>query len=101
VRRAACSPLGEPTYGLFGAIFREAYHVDPDDSLDVARQKLTAGLQKLGAQAEVEEAIAPVLSYVLGVEEARLREFEPEQLKRQIALAARTLVERRLQQVPA
>ena len=100
VRRAACSSLGEPTYGLFGAIFREAYHVDPDDSLDVARQKLTAGLQKLGAQAEVAEAIAPVLSYVLGVEEARLREFEPEQLKRQIALAARTLVERRLDQVP-
>ena len=100
VRRAACSSLGEPTYGIFGALFREAYHVEPDDSLDVARQKLAAGLQALGARAEEAEAIAPVLSYVLGVEEARPRDFEPEQLKRQIALAARTLVERRLQQGP-
>ena len=50
--------------------------------------------------AEVAEAIAPVLSYVLGVEAMRPRDFEPEQLKRQIALAARTLVERRLQQEP-
>ena len=49
---------------------------------------------------EEAEAIAPVLSYVLGVEEARPRDFEPEQLQRQIALAARTLVERRLQQEP-
>ena len=71
VRRAACSSLGEPTYGVFGALFREAYQVEPDDSLDVARQKLAAGLQALGAQAEVAEAIAPVLSYVLGVRARR------------------------------
>ena len=48
VRRAACSSLGEPTYGVFGALFREGYQVEPDDSLDVARQKLAAGLQSLG-----------------------------------------------------
>ena len=41
-----------------------------------------------------------MLSYVLGVEEARPRDFEPEQLQRQIALAARALFERRLQQGP-
>ena len=76
------------------------YQVEPDDSLDVARQKLAAGLRSLGAPAEVAEAIAPVLSYLLGVEEERPRDFEPEQLKRQIALAARTLVERRLEQGP-
>ena len=34
VRRAACSSLGEPTYGVFGALFREAYQVEADDSLD-------------------------------------------------------------------
>jgi adenylate cyclase len=100
VRRAACSSLGEPTYGIFGALFREAYHVDPADSLDVARQKLATGLRALGARAAEAEAIAPVLSYVLGVEEARPRDVEPEQLQRQIALAARVLVERRLQQEP-
>ena len=100
VRRAACSSLGEPTYGVFAALFREGYRVEPDDSLDVARQKLAAGLRSLGAAAEVAEAIVPVLSYLLGVEEARPRDFDPEQLKRQIALAARTLVERRLEQRP-
>jgi adenylate cyclase len=100
VRRTGCSSLGEPTYGTFGAIFREGYHVEPGDSLDVARKKLAAGLQGLGAGAEEVEAIAPVLSYVLGVEEARPRDLEPEQLQRQIALAARTLIERRLQHGP-
>jgi adenylate cyclase len=100
VRRVACSSLGEPTYGIFGALFREAYQVEPDDSLDVARAKLAAGLRALGDRAEAAEAVAPVLSYVLGVEEARPRDVDPEQLKRQIFLAARTLIERRLQQGP-
>ncbi len=100
VRRTACSSLGEPAYGVFGALSREAFHLEADDSLEVARQKLAAGLHALGAPAAVADAIAPVLSYVLGVEEARPREFEPEQLRRQIALAARTLVERRLRQEP-
>ncbi len=100
VRRAVCSSLGEPTYGIFGALFREAYKVDQADSLDVARQKLSAGLRALGARAEEAEAIAPVLSYVLGVEDAKPRDVEPEQLQRQIALAARALIERRLQHEP-
>ncbi len=100
VRRVACSPLGEPAYGVFGALFREAYRVDRDDSLDVARQKLAAGLEALGARAQEAEAIAPVLGYVLGFEESRPREVDPEQLQRQIALAARVLVERRLERGP-
>ncbi len=100
VRQAACSSLGEPTYGVFGALFREAYGVDRADSLEVARQKLGAGLRALGAKAEEADAIAPVLSYVLGVEEARPGDVEPEQLQRQIVLAARTLVERRVSQDP-
>jgi len=100
VRRAACSSLGQPTYGIFATIFREAYHVDPEDSLDAARHKLAAGLQTLGAKPEEAEAIAPVLSYVLGVDETRVHDLQPEQLKRQILLAARTLLEHRLQQLP-
>ncbi|PYO06778.1 MAG: adenylate/guanylate cyclase domain-containing protein [Candidatus Rokuibacteriota bacterium] len=100
VRRVTCSSLGEPTYGIFGALFREAYKVDPADSLDVAREKLSNGLMALGARADEAAAIAPVLSYVLGVEDAKPRDFEPEQLHRQIALAARALVERRLQHEP-
>ncbi|PYN86156.1 MAG: adenylate/guanylate cyclase domain-containing protein [Candidatus Rokuibacteriota bacterium] len=100
VRRATCSSLGEPTYGIFGALFREAYRVDPADTLRVARQKLAEGLRALGARAEEAEAIAPVLSYVLGVEDAKPRDVEPEQLQRQIVLAARTLIERRVQHEP-
>jgi adenylate cyclase len=99
VRRAACSSLGEPTYGIFSALFREAYQVDPSDSLDIARQKLALGLEELGAPAEVAETVAPILSYMLGVEGLQPRDLEPEQLGRQISLAARTLVERRLQEV--
>jgi len=100
VRRADCSSLGEPPYGVFAALFREGYQVEPGDSLDIARQKLAAGLRSLGAPAEVTEAVVPVLSYLLGVEEGRPRDLDPEQLKRQIALAARTLVERRVDQEP-
>lgn len=100
IRRAGCSALGEATYGVFGALFREAYRVAPTDSLEVARRKLTDGLRALGAREQEAEAIATVLSYVLGVEEAKPRDVEPEQLQRQIALAARSLVERRLEQQP-
>jgi adenylate cyclase len=100
VRRAACSSLGEPTYGAFAALFREAYGVDAGDSLVVARQKLVDGLRALGAREEEAEAIAPVLSYVLGREGESQPEVEPEQLQRQILLAARALVERRLDRGP-
>jgi adenylate cyclase len=100
VRRAACSSLGEPTYGVFGAVFREAYQVEPTDSLAVARQKLVAGLRALGARDEEASAIAPVLSYVLGLEGEIQPDVEPEQLRRQIGLAARALIERRLEREP-
>ena len=100
IRRITCSSLGEPTYGVFGALFREAYHVETNDSLDVARQKLASGLKTLGGEAEETETMAPLLSYVLGMEAARLGDIEPEQLRRQIALAARALLERRLHRSP-
>jgi adenylate cyclase len=100
VRRASCSSLGEPTYGVFGALFRDAYQVDSADSLDVARQKLADGLRALGARDEEASAIVPVLSYVLGLEGEIHPDVEPEQLQRQIALAARALIERRLEREP-
>ena len=100
IRRATCSSLGEPIYGVFAALFREGYGVQVDDSLAVARAKLARGLAALGTDREIAEAIAPMLSYLLGVEEARPRDLDPEQLKRQIVLAARLLVEQRLAQAP-
>src|SRR5262249_55769922 len=101
VRHAVCSSLGEQPYAIFAAFFREAYGVAPDDSLEVARQKLASGLAALGGEGEETATIASLLGYVLGVEDAeRFRHVEPEQLKRQISLAMRRLVERRLQQGP-
>ena len=98
VRRAACSSLGEPAYGVFGALFREAYRMHRDDTLETASHKLAAGLVALGAQADMADAVAPVLSYLLGVEGTQPGDLEPEQVRRQIALAARLLIERRLDQ---
>jgi adenylate cyclase len=98
IRRVACSSLGEPTYGVFATLFREGYRIDAADPLEVVRGKLAAGLHELGAREEEAQAISPVLSYLLGVEEEAPRDVEPEQLQRQIALAARTLFERRLEQ---
>ncbi|MDM0108264.1 adenylate/guanylate cyclase domain-containing protein [Variovorax sp. J22R24] len=100
VRRATCSSLGEPTYGTFGALFRDAYRVETGDSLEAARRKLQEGLAALGAGADEADAVAQVLNYLLGIQEARPRDIEPEQLQRQITLAARALIERRLSQQP-
>jgi len=100
VRRATCSSLGEPIYGVFAALFREGYGVEAGDTLAVAREKLARGLSALGADPAIAQAVAPMLSYLLGVEEARPVDLDPEQLKRQIVLAARLLVERRLAQGP-
>ena len=100
VRRVACSSLGEPTYGVFATLFREGYQVEAADSLVVARGKLAAGLRALGARDEEADAIARVLSCVLGVDAATPRDVAPEQLHRQIVLAARSLLERRLEQQP-
>jgi adenylate cyclase len=100
VRSTTCSSLGEPTYGTFGALFREAYRVEEADTLDAARRKLQQGLQALGADADEADAVAQVLNYLLGIQEARPRDIEPEQLQRQITLAARALLERRLARQP-
>jgi len=100
VRRATCSSLGEPTYGTFGALFREAYRVEEADSLEAARRKLQHGLRVLGADEDEADAVAQVLNYLLGIQEARPRDIEPEQLQRQITLAARSLLERRLAHQP-
>jgi adenylate cyclase len=98
IRSAACSALGEQTYGTAAALLRDAYGVEPGDSVEVARSKLAAGLETLGIDAEDRAAMAAALGRVFGLEQddARIRHLEPEQLKRQIFMAVRALVERRL-----
>jgi adenylate cyclase len=98
IRRAACSALGEQTYGAVAALLRDAYGVAHDDSVEIARSKLTAGLETLGVDAQDRAAMVAALARVFGLEhdDARIRHLEPEQLKRQIFLATYALVERRL-----
>jgi adenylate cyclase len=98
IRRAACSALGEQTYGTAAELLRDAYGVGHGDSVEIARDKLAAGLGTLGVDAEDRAAMAAALARVFGLEQddARVRHLEPEQLKRQIFMAVRALVERRL-----
>ena len=102
VRRAACSSLGEKTYGVLAALLREGYGVAPDDPLATARRKLESGLEALGMDAVETARMAALLGSVLGLEmvDPHTQHLEPEQRKRQIFLAGRALVERRLEQQP-
>lgn len=96
LRRTRCTAPGDGPYGTFGALFREAYRVEAADSLAAARVKLMHGLQALGADQDEAEAVASVLHHLLGMAEQRPCALDPEQLKRQITLAARALIELRL-----
>ncbi len=102
VRQATCSALGQQTYGVVAAFLRQAYEVAPEDPLDVARKKLVAGLTALGAREDEIAGIAPLLGRLLGLEPAApaAAQVEPEQVKRQIYLASRLLLEWRLRQGP-
>jgi adenylate cyclase len=100
VRRAACASLGEPTYGIFGTLFRDAYRVEATDTLVQARHKLHEGLAALGVGADEAEAIAQVLDVLVGLPGSAPRDIEPEQLQRQIVLAARALFAWRVAQRP-
>ncbi len=102
VRRAYCSPLGEQSYGTLAAVLRSAYEIDPADSSDKTKDLLAAGLRGLGLSPEEINQLTPLLFYVLGLDDPddMLRHVEPEQLRRQIFYAVRTIFERRLTRSP-
>jgi predicted ATPase/class 3 adenylate cyclase len=102
VRRTACSPLGEQHFGALGAILRGAYGIAPRDSAAMMREKLAAGIAELGLSPSEGAELMPPLDHVLGLGAVGTREsqVEPEQLKRQIHFAVRTLFERRLARAP-
>ena len=62
------------------------------------REKLAALLAELGLQGEEAKRLMPLLYHVLGLgdPDATLQHVEPEQLRRQILYAVRTIIERRL-----
>jgi adenylate cyclase len=101
VRRATCGSLGEQAYGVLRAFLREAYQLAPEDSLSAATEKLRAGMRGLGSDDLEAERIAPILAHTLGIgSDETLRQIEPDQLRRQIFLAARLVIERRLHHGP-
>ncbi|MAG36569.1 MAG: adenylate/guanylate cyclase domain-containing protein [Dehalococcoidia bacterium] len=102
IRRADCSSLGEQSYGVIAAFFRDAFAISADEPPEAAREKIAGGLAALGTDDDEIARSAPLVGHVLGVDydDPRLRYIEPEQLKRQIFLAVRDVVERRLQQGP-
>ena len=99
LRSAACSSLGERTYGVPAALLRDAYDLAPDEPAGAARQKIATALAALGAGDDETARLSSLLGFVLGFDpdDARTRHLDPEQLKHQIFLAMQAVVERRLQ----
>ena len=102
VRQVACSPLGEESYGALAAVVRSAGGMGRGESADTIREKLGALLVDLGLEGEAGERLKPLLYHVLGFGDldAALMHVEPEQLRRQILYAVRTIIERRLAMSP-
>lgn len=102
VRQATCSPLGEQSFGTLGAVVRSAAGMMQNDNGDEMRDKLAALLTDLGLQGEEAKRLMPLLYHVLGLgdPDATLQHVEPEQLRRQILYAVRTIIERRLALLP-
>jgi predicted ATPase/class 3 adenylate cyclase len=98
VRQAACSSLGEQSYGAIGAVVRSAAGMMQNDAPDEMRVKLASLLSDLGLEGEEAQRLMPLLDHVLGLGDpkATLQHVEPEQLRRQILHAVRTIIERRL-----
>jgi len=98
VRHAACSPLGEQSYGAIGAVVRSAAGMMLNDPPVEMRTKLAALLTELGLKDDEAGQLIPLLYHVLGLgdPDGTLRHLEPEQLRRQILHAVRTIIERRL-----
>jgi adenylate cyclase len=101
VRRTGGTITGERPYGVLAAFVREGYGIAPTDSHEVAAHKLAAGLEELGASAPARARVASAVTYLLGLEPAPVAaQADPEQLRRQIFLGVRALIERRLARGP-
>ncbi|WLA68103.1 adenylate/guanylate cyclase domain-containing protein [Bradyrhizobium diazoefficiens] len=98
IRQAACSPLGEQSYGTLAAVLRSAYGIAQKAGATEAEAKVADALSELGLATDEADRLMPLYLHVLGLGDpnAVLRHVEPEQLRRQIFFAIRTVFERRL-----
>ena len=102
LRRAVCSPLGEQTLGALASLVRDDFAIGHDDPVDTVREKLVDGLIAIGVNEAERDHLTACFAFVLGIGtgDATLAQLEPEQLKRQIFVAARSLAEQRLLEGP-
>lgn len=98
IRHAACSPLGEQSHGTLAAVLRSAYGIAQKAGAAEAEAKVAEALSELGLATDEADRLMPLYLHVLGLGDpnAALRHVEPEQLRRQIFFAIRTVFERRL-----
>ncbi|HLJ71144.1 MAG TPA: adenylate/guanylate cyclase domain-containing protein, partial [Roseiarcus sp.] len=96
VRIAVCSPLGEQSFGALAAVLRSAHQIDRNAPAAEAKARLAASLAELGLGADEIRELSPLYCHVLdiGDPDAALSQIEPEQLRRQIFFAIRTVFER-------
>lgn len=101
IRRAACSPLGEQSYGALAAILRSAYQINHAASAVDAQATLADALAELGLSSGEIDGLMPLYLHVLGFSHPdALQQVEPAQLRRQIFFAIRVVFERRLARSP-
>lgn len=98
IRQAACSPLGEQSYGTLAAVVRSAAGMPQVGPVAETKTRLSALLGELGLDDDEAARLTPLLFHVVGLgdPDGTLRHVEPEQLRRQIFFAIRTIFERRL-----
>ncbi len=102
VRRAACSPLGEPSYGTLATVLRSAYGISTGDPTEETQERLASGLAEIGFDADEVGELMPLFFHILGMgdREGALRHVAPEQIRRQLFSVIRTMFERRLERAP-
>ncbi|WEX77018.1 AAA family ATPase [Sinorhizobium numidicum] len=102
VRRAACSPLGEPSYGTLATVLRSAYGISPGDTAEKTGERLASGLAEIGFPAAEVDELMPLFFHILGMgdREGVLQHITPEQIRRQLFSIIRTIFERRLERAP-
>ena len=102
LRRAACSPLGEQTFGALASLVRDGLAIAHDDPVDTIRKKLIDGLAAIGVSQTERAHLTACFAFVLGIGtgDATFAQLEPEQVKKQIFMAARSLAEHSLLEGP-
>ncbi|MDK1490625.1 adenylate/guanylate cyclase domain-containing protein [Sinorhizobium sp. 7-81] len=102
VRRAGCSPLGEPSYGTLAKVLRSAYGISSTDTPEQTQEALSLGLAEIGFPPAEIEQLMPLFFHILGIgdRDGMLQHIAPEQVRRQLFSAIRTILERRLDQAP-